>query len=76
MRRGYKLVVVVSDESTQNVPGSIHIRPHSINSLTTISFPPDDAACKGSTPSSTKLMGWPWEEGIFDELDITAEWSL
>ena len=25
------------------------------------SLPPDDAACKGNTPSSTELMGWPWE---------------
>jgi hypothetical protein len=37
--------------------GAFTSAPLSINNLTTISFPPEQAACRGSTPSMTELMG-------------------
>lgn len=33
--------------------------PCSMRSFTTRSFPPEEAAWSGSTPSRTELMGWP-----------------
>ena len=37
--------------------GAFTSAPLSINNLTTISFPPEQAAWRGSTPSTTELMG-------------------
>jgi len=49
--------------SWSSVGGVKHSHPPLFN-LTTRSWPPDDAACNGSTPSSTELMGWPWERAL------------
>lgn len=51
--------------------------PCQTNSLTRRSFPPDDTACNGGTPSRTELTGWPWEKAYLTRPTLplaAAEW--
>lgn len=48
--------------------------PCSINNFTTKSFPPNDTACNGKTPSRTELIGC-LREGVFDETHVPVRYG-